>query len=308
MRKVSAHYHRRPAALNTIVPVNPETLRWAGGLAFILIWSSGYIGAVWALQGSGVFTLASIRFVITALLIGAWVAMIRPVWPSRRAIWRVCLSGLLLQGGFFGFIYAAMRAGVPPATAGLIAGLMPLCTAAFAALLLSERMSRAAMFGLVLGLGGVLLVVVPELEGNGTGLGYLFAALALLSLSLGTVAQKAQASAMDARLALVIQVSASALVMLPFAAWLEGFALELSPIVLVGMTWIILANSCFGLLLYLWLLRSGGAGQVANLFFLVPPVTAVMTALLLGAEFSARDALGFALAAAGVWLGQRGKA
>lgn len=288
--------------------VNPETLRWAGGLGFILIWSSGYIGAAWALQGSGGFTLASIRFVCTALLIGLWVAAIKPAWPSRASIWKVSLTGILLQGGFFGFIYAAIRAGVPAAMAGLIAGLMPLVTAAFAALLLSEQLTRMALLGLAVGLSGVLLVVVPDIAGSGTGLGYLFAVLALLSLSLGTVAQKSQAAAMDARLALVIQVSASALIMLPFAFWLEGFALELNQTVVIGMAWIILTNSCFGLLLYLWLLRSGGAGQVASLFFLVPPVTAVLTALFLGTEFGPRDLVGFSLAAAGVWLGQRGNA
>ena len=283
-----------------------ETQRWAGGLSFILIWSTGYIGAAWALEGTGGFTLASIRFVLTAALIGSWLLVSRPAKPAPGSIWRVSLIGLLLHGGFFGFIYAAMRAGVPAATAGLIAGLMPLTTAIFAGVLLAERMSRLALFGFALGLIGVLLVVIPDLQGQGTTWGYVFATLALLSLSLGTVAQKGQAASMDPRLALVLQVSASALVMLPFAAMLEGFALQASPLVLTGIAWITFANSCFGLLLYLWLLRSGAAGQVASLFFLVPPVTALMTALLLGTQFDLRDMLGFALAAAGVWLGQRG--
>lgn len=287
-------------------PVNPETLRWAGGLGFIVIWSTGYIGAAWALAGVGGFTLATIRFFGTAAIIGAWLLVQRPAWPTRGALLRVSLSGLLLHGGFFGFIYAGMRAGVPAATAGLIAGLMPLTTAVFASLLLAERMTRIAVVGLALGLVGVLLVVVPELRLSGEPMGYAFAALALLSLSLGTVLQKGQAGAVDARLALVVQVGVSALVVLPFAALLEGFALAPSPTVVAGIIWITVVNSCLGLLLYLWLLRSGAAGQVANLFFLVPPVTALMTAVVLGSEFDSHDALGFALAAAGVWLGQRG--
>jgi drug/metabolite transporter (DMT)-like permease len=58
-------------------------------------------------------------------------------------------------------------------------------------------------------------------------------------------------------------------------------------------------------LLYLTLLARGAAGRVASLFYLVPPVTAVLAALLLGERFDLRDCAGFALAAVGVWLGQR---
>jgi drug/metabolite transporter (DMT)-like permease len=95
-------------------------------------------------------------------------------------------------------------------------------------------------------------------------------------------------------------------VVLPAAWFLEGFALHLSPRSIGGIAWVILVNSCLGLLLYLWLLKRGAAGRVASVFFLVPPVTAVLAALFLGATFTTLDAAGFGLAAVGVWLGQRG--
>ncbi|MGH8444953.1 MAG: DMT family transporter, partial [Solimonas sp.] len=189
--------------------------------------------------------------------------------------------------------------------AGLICGLMPLVTALGAALLLGEPLRRAAIAGFALGLAGVLLVVGPGLHA-GSLLGYGSMALALLSLSLGTLYQKRHASALDPRLALLAQLGASLLVMLPFAWGLEGLAVHPSAQMLGGTAWLILVNSCAGLLLYLWLLASGGAGRVASLFYLVPPVTAVFAALVLQARFGWHDALGFALAAGGVWLGQRG--
>jgi drug/metabolite transporter (DMT)-like permease len=72
------------------------------------------------------------------------------------------------------------------------------------------------------------------------------------------------------------------------------------------LSWAIVVNSCIGLLLYLALLSRGASGRVASLFYLVPPTTAVLAALILHAHFGVRDAAGFGLAAAGVWLGQRG--
>ncbi len=218
------------------------------------------------------------------------------------------IAGLLLQAGFFGFTYAALRVGVPAAAAGLITGLMPLTTALGAALLLGERLRREAALGLALGLAGVLLVVLPDLRAPGSVLGYGCMLLALLSLSGGTLYQKRHATALDPRLALLVQLLASLVVLLPFAVTLEGLRLRPGAALYAGVAWVILVNSCAGLLLYLWLLRHGGAARTAGLFYLVPPATALLAALALGARFGWHDALGFALAAAGVWLGQRGAA
>lgn len=290
--------------MNQTPPTAPDT-GIAGGLAFVVLWSTGYIAAAAALHGSGPFTLAVVRFGGSALLIGLWLLLRRAAPASSRALAHAAIAGVLLQAGFFGFTYAGLRAGVPAAAAGLITGLMPLTTAAGAALLLGESLHRNAVLGLGLGLAGVLFVVLPDLRATGPLLGYLSMGAALLSLSLGTLYQKRHATALDPRLALVVQLTASLCVLLPFAWRLEHLVLQLQPQVIAGIAWVILVNSCSGLLLYLWLLRHGAAGRVASLFYLVPPVTAVFAALVLHARFGWHDAAGFTLAAAGVWLGQR---
>lgn len=276
-----------------------------GGVAFVLLWSTGYIAAAYALRGSGAFTLAVLRFAGSALIIGSWLCLRPAPRVALSSLRHAALGGVMLQAGFFGFMYAGLRSGVPAASAGLITGLMPLTTALGAALLLDERLHRQALFGLGFGLLGVLLVVIPKLEVRGSHWGYLAMAAALASLSLGTLYQKRHASGLDPRLALLMQLLASALVLLPFAWGLEGLQLRPSLFLWSGLAWAILINSCCGLLLYLWLLSRGAASRTASLFYLVPPVTALLAALTLGAQFSALDGLGFALAAFGVWLGQR---
>lgn len=277
-----------------------------GGLAFVLLWSTGYISAGYGLQGAGPLTLAVVRFVGTALLVGLLLRWKAPQLRVRRAaLAHAAIAGLMLQAGFFGFVYAGMQAGVPAAPAGLISGLMPLMTALGAALFLGERLRRNALVGLALGLIGVLLVVGPDLRGDGPVLGYVYVVLALIALSAGTLYQKRHAGEVDARLALVAQVGASLLLLLPFAYAFEGLRIHPQPAALGGMAWMILVNSCAGLMLYLWLLGRGAAGRVAGLFYLVPPVTAALAALMLGARFTLFDGVGFAVAALGVWVGQR---
>jgi drug/metabolite transporter (DMT)-like permease len=278
----------------------------AGGIAFVVLWSSGYIAAAAALQGSGPFTLAVVRFAGSALLIGLWLLARPAPRPTRGALLHAAVAGVLLQAGFFGFMYAGLRAGVPPAVAGLITGLMPLTTAAGAAVLFGETLRRGAGIGLVLGLIGVLFVVIPDLRAAGSPFAYGCMALALLSLSAGTLYQKHHVVALEPRLALLVQLLASTLVLLPFGWGFEHLRLQPQPAVIAGIAWAIVVNSCAGLLLYLWLLGRGAAARVASLFYLVPPVTALLAALVLGARFGWHDAVGFGLAVIGVWLGQRG--
>lgn len=276
------------------------------GLAFVLLWSTGYIAAEFGLSGSGAFTLAVLRFLGSGLIIGAWLLWRRPRRADRSDLQHAAFAGLLLQAGFFGFTYAGMRTGVPAAAAGLIAGLMPLVTALGATALLGERLGRFTIPGFVVGLAGVLLVIGPRLMQPGSLLGYTLMACALASLSAGTLYQKRHASHLDPRLSLLMQLGMSMLALLPFAWVLEGLHVTVSAAFVGGLLWVILVNSCAGLLLYLWLLTHGGAGRVAGLFYLVPPVTAVLAALVLGTDFGPRETAGFALAALGVWLGQRG--
>lgn len=277
----------------------------AAGLVFVLLWSTGYIAAKFGLSGSGAYTLAVLRFFGSSLLIGTWLLLKRPAAPRRGDLRRAATAGVLLQAGFFGFIYAAMHVGVSPAAAGLIAGLMPLVTALGARWLLGEPLARHAVPGLILGLAGVLLVIAPKLTQPGSLLGYLLATCALLALSGGTLYQRRNAGQLDPRLSLLMQLAASCLVMLPLAIGLEGMRITPSVAWAGGLLWIVLVNSCAGLLLYLWLLNHGGASSVSALFFLVPPVTAGLAALVFGEALTFAEACGFALAALGVWLGQR---
>lgn len=284
---------------------DPSRATTFAGLAFVLLWSTGYIAAEFGLSGSGAFTLAVLRFFGSGLIIGAWLLWRRPRAADRSDLQHAAFAGLLLQAGFFGFTYAGMRTGVPAAAAGLIAGLMPLTTALGAAALLGERLGRWTLPGFAVGLAGVLLVIGPKLMQPGSVLGYALMACALAALSAGTLYQKRHASHLDPRLSLLMQLAASMLALLPFAWALEGLRVAPSVGFVGGLLWVILVNSCSGLLLYLWLLTHGGAGRVAGLFYLVPPVTALLAAVVLGAEFGARETAGFALAALGVWLGQR---
>ena len=221
-----------------------------------------------------------------------------------RASLHSAVVGVLSLGLQFGGIYLGVQWGAEIGVAALVVGAMPLVTAALAPWF-GETVTARQGFGLALGLSGVLLVLADRLHvGGGSPAAYLLLGLGLLGISLGTLYQKRHASAVDARVGLAVQHAAATVVLLPLAIH-EGWRLDGSLALAASLGWLIAVNSVGGFGLLFVLLRHGAANRVAQLFFLIPPVTAVISYALLGERFTVLKLIGFAIAAAGVYLGTR---
>jgi len=274
------------------------------GLLFVLVWSSGYVAGKIALTHGAAFTLLVLRFAGAALIFALLAIAARASWPSLRQAAHSVVVGLLSLALQFGGIYFGVQLGAEVGVAALLVGSMPLLTAALAPLI-GERVTARAWLGLALGLGGVVLVLADRIGFGGAGPGaYGLLLLGLVGISIGTLYQKRFATAIDMRVGLTIQHAAAALVLLPFAFG-ENFRQDGSLAYFGGLGWLVAVNSVGGFALLFMLLRRGEASRVAQLFFLIPPVTAVLGLLFLGENFSVLKLLGFALAALGVYLGTR---
>jgi len=73
----------------------------------------------------------------------------------------------------------------------------------------------------------------------------------------------------------------------------------------VSLTYLVLGNSLVSITLLLAMIRRGGATQVSALFFLVPPVAALIAWALLAEPMPTVAWLGLAIAAVGVALATR---
>lgn len=286
----------------TARPRTPSTA--LAGAMFVLLWSTGYVAGKTGLDHAGAFSLLVVRFAGATLAFALLAIAARAAWPGMRASLHSALVGVLSLGLQFGGIYLGVQWGAEIGVAALVVGAMPLVTAALAPLF-GERVAARQWLGLALGLGGVLLVLADRLHvGGGTPGAYLLLALGLVGISLGTLYQKRHASAVDARVGLAVQHAAATVVLLPFAVH-EGWRFDGSVALLSSLGWLIVVNSVGGFGLLFALLRRGAANSVAQLFFLIPPVTAVISYVFLGERFTVIKLIGFAVAAAGVYLGTR---
>ena len=277
------------------------------GGAFVLLWSTGYIAGKVGLLHAGAFSLLEARFVGAAVLFGLIALAGRAVWPDWRALGHSAVVGLLTLALQFSGVYFGIQRGAEIGVAALMVGAMPLATALLAPWF-GERLQPRQWLGLALGFAGVVLVLSDRIGfGHGDALAYLALGVSLLGISTGTLYQKRHASAIDLRVGLFVQHAVAALALLPLALG-EGLRFDASPALAWSLAWIILGNSLLTFALLFVLLKRGAANTVAQLFFLIPPVTAVFGFVLFGETLTLAKLSGFALAAVGVFVGTRAAA
>jgi drug/metabolite transporter (DMT)-like permease len=274
---------------------------------FVVLWSSGYVFGKLGLPYAGPATFLFLRFCIVVALMLPVALFTRAAWPrSWRAAGHIVVAGLLVQAAYLGCVFAAIHYGVPAGLAALIVSIQPLLTAALVGKLLGERVTPRQWLGFVLGLVGVALVVEHKLSFAGAELwGFVFCLAGLAAITIGTIYQKKFGGGMDLRTGSVIQFAASALVMAPIAFGVEGLRVEWSADFVIALGWLCLVLSIGAITLLFILIREGAAGKVASLFYLVPPVTALMAWGLFGETLGVFGIVGMAVAAVGVALVNR---
>jgi len=277
-------------------------LRSAFPALFVLIWSTGFIIARFGMPHAEPMTFLLMRFalVLAVLLPIAW--LWRAPWPQQDEAGRIALAGLLLQAGYLGGVWAAVREGMGAGLVALIVGLQPILTAVLVTLA-REPIHREQWAGLVLGLTGVGLVVWTKLNLVGLSLeSLLFAAIGLASITAGTLYQKRACPRFDLRTGGIIQYAASAALCLPLALAFETGEVDWAPELIGALIWSVLALSIGAISLLFIMIREGAATQVTSLLYLTPPTTAVMAWLLFDEPITILTVLGTLTTVTGVWL------
>lgn len=277
---------------------------------FVVLWSTGFIGARLGLPHAGPLTFLSLRYALAAALLALVALAMRAPWPRRPIeIGHYAAAGLLVHGVYLGGVFLGISLGVEAGVSALIVGLQPLLTAALAGAVLGERVAPRQWAGLGLGLLGVALVLARKLGGGpGDAWGGLACVAALAGITAGTLYQKRFCAGMDLRTGGAVQFTAAGLATAPLALLFEGFRVEWDGEFAFALLWLVLVLSLGAVSLLYVLIRRGAAAQVASLFFLVPPCTALIAWPLFGETLGPVALLGMALTAAGVALASRGAA
>ena len=275
-------------------------------LLFVLLWSTGFIGAKYGMPYAGPLTFLSLRYLTLIVLMSLLAVGFRCAWPVGLRQWlHLGMAGLLIHALYLGGVFVAISQGLPAGVVSLMVGLQPLLTAVLAGMLVGERVQARQWLGLGLGLIGSVLVLSARIEGGFGWAGVLPALLALLGITLGTLYQKRFCPHFDWRSGAAVQFGAAGLVTLPLAFLVEGWQVQWTGEFVFALGWLVLVLSVGAIGLLNHLIRSGSAVNVASLFYLVPPATAVIAWLLFGETLTLIQLAGLGVAVTGVALVRR---
>jgi drug/metabolite transporter (DMT)-like permease len=275
-------------------------------LVFVLLWSTGFIGARLGLPHAEPLTFLLIRYLAVLVCMALLALATRAPWPPTAHAWcHIGVAGLLMHGVYLGGVFIAISKGLPAGVASLVVGVQPLLTAVGAGWLLHETVLRRQWLGLVLGLLGVGLVVFGKI-GSSFGLDALWPAVAaLMGITVGTLYQKRFCPPFDWRTGAIAQFLPTALVTL-VGAWLtESFQVEWTGAFVFALGWLVIVLSFGAISLLNWLIQHKDAVNVASLFYLVPPCTALVAWLLFDEAFTGLALVGMALTVWGVYLARK---
>jgi len=275
---------------------------------FVLLWSTGFIAAKYGLPYAPPLTFLLYRFVLVAALMAVVCVVTGARWPSQRVEYvNVAIAAWLVHGLYLGGVFVAQSKGLPAGTAAMLVGLQPILTVFLARGWLGEPVIPRQWAGLLLGLFGVWLVVRHKVSLDADPIALAAIAVALAGISIGTLWQKRHASHVDLRTGAVIQFAACAIVYLPLALAFESQSdVRWTSDFVFALGWSVVVLSVGAISLLYWLLRQGAAAGVARLFFLVPPVTALMAFAMFGERLDAVAIAGMALIVVAVALARPG--
>ncbi|WP_248745048.1 DMT family transporter [Pseudomonas sp. MWU12-2037] len=262
---------------------------------FVLLWSSGAIFSKWGLTHASPFAFLLIRFSIALMGLVVLVPLLKFKLPRMgKPLFYAAATGLVLLGAYQIFYLLALDLKVTPGVMATIMGVQPILTA----VLMERQRSWSRMFGLGLGLAGLILVVYQGIGLAGMSLaGMLFGLLALASMTLGSIMQK---RITDNPLGtLPVQYLAGLLLCGAFVPF-QPFHFETGSGFILPVLWMGLVVSVLATLLLYRLIARGNLVNVTSLFYLVPAVTAVMDYLIFGNRLAVLSMLGMGLIIVGL--------
>jgi len=272
---------------------------------FVLLWSTGFIGAKYALPYIEPFYLLFIRMLLTLAVFTLLALIYRSRWPTLRQGGHQAVTGFLVHACYLGGVFAAIKWQMPAGIAAIVVGLQPLLTSLIGWQWLGERLRTVQWAGLVMGLVGVVVIL---LNGQNSEIAVfrpeavVSIIIALFAISFGTLYQKRFGGKVDLLTGSIWQYLSTAVAMALLAFLFEERQVEWNMTLLLSLGWLVFGLSVSAILLLMFMIREGEAARVASYFYLVPPVTSLEAWVLFGEGLSLIQVVAIVVTVAGVYL------
>jgi drug/metabolite transporter (DMT)-like permease len=277
-------------------------------LVFIGLWSSAFLAAKVGVQYSTPFAMLLLRFVLVSLVFAAMLPFAR-AWrqrpaprPTRAVVAWTALVGITLHSVYLGSVFFALSLGLPAGIAALIVSLQPLLASGLAIYLFGERLRAVQIGGMVLGLAGVVLVLLPKMGGGMPALGLASVSFGLCAVTFGTLLQKRIGGKIDLLFGNLVQTLAASAFLVLVCMTIETPQVSWEMPFILALAWQVVMVSAGAYVILMVLIQRDTMASVSSLMFLVPPTTAVIATIGFNEPLTLLGIIGFCLTSAGVYL------
>ena len=275
-------------------------------LIFVFLWSSAFITGKVIVEDSSPIAALCFRFAIVTFgfFLYSLIAkqkIFHPIAETSKAM----ATGILFHGIYLGGCWFSLSEGMPAGIVALIVTLQPILTSLLAGPLLGERVTWRQWIGIVLGFGGTLLVLGIDVLEAFPMIALIASCVALLAITAGTLWQKKLSMDMPLSVNNIYQSFSASIFLLIISFSLESPFINFTTSFVLAMAWQIIAVSFGAFTILMFLIKKGSASKTSALFFLIPPVSAVMGWLFVEETLTTYDLIGLCIATFGVYIATR---
>jgi drug/metabolite transporter (DMT)-like permease len=275
-----------------------------------LVWGASFLFIAVALTGMTPVQVAAGRALLGALTLGLIVLVTRDRLPAWGPIW----GHLAVVGVTFCvlpyLLFAWAQQYVASGLASVYNATTPIMTAVLAALVFHvERLTRAQVVGIVIGILGVLVIIGPwrgiELGGDLLPQLAMLGATACYGFSLSYMRRFLTNTGVSAVVFTFIYIALAALVLLLLTPLTSPAPLRLDPAVIGAIVLLGALGTGFA---YVWnqnVVRAWGATRASTVTYITPVVGVLLGIIVLGEVLVWNEPVGAVLVIVGVLLAQR---
>ena len=273
---------------------------------FVFFWSSAFISGQIIVQSASPFASLSFRFMIVALGFIIFAKIFNEkIFVKKSLIFQSAVTGILFHGFYLGGVFFSFSVGLSATLSALIVGLQPVLTNILSGPILKEKVTFTQWMGILLGFTGTVLVIGLDIGKSIPVLGIIASIVALIGATTATIWQKKFTNKLSLSVNNFYQASAATIFLFLASLIFEISYINFTTSFILSMGWQIVMVSFGAFTILMYLIKIGSASKTSNLFFLVPPTTAVMAWFVLGEELYRNDLIGVIIASIVVFIATR---
>lgn len=273
-----------------------KTKLWVALLALYIVWGSTYLAIRFAVETIPPFMHASIRFLISGIILYLWRRAAGDAVPTASNWKSAAVVGTLLLLGGNGLVALAEK-NIPSGIAALVISTSPFWLVLFESLRAGgTKPNWQSILGLVIGFGGVFLLIGPS-EITGSTQEFNTASVIMLLIapflwSLGSIYARGADMPKSTLLSTGMQMlagSVSLFIVSVLTGELNGFNVgDVSMRSWWGLIYLITFGSLVGFVSYGWLLHNAPVSLTSTYAYVNPVVAVFLGWLLASEELNAR--------------------